>query len=208
MKPEIDGVVAIEFGRAKRQPILGRAAREIVLGQVGPVDRRGIVGGQHDDLPLVLPPAQHFRGGEAGGAPADDHDLPRLAGSAGGRKRLCALLADNDLAVALIDQPGIDWAEGGRMQRLSGPKAETGVMPRTSYGVVDDQPFRERTAIMGADGADGEDFRSPAREQHRLLSDMAEELASVRQVGERDPLREVCPRRLGLALFHSMRSAG
>ena len=94
------------------------------------------------------------------------------------------------------------------MQRLSGPKAETGVMPRTSYGVVDDQPFGERTAIMGADGADGEDFRSPPREQHLLLSDMAEQLASVRQVGRGDPLREVWAGRLGLALFHSMRSTG
>ena len=92
------------------------------------------------------------------------------------------------------------------MQRLSGPKAETGVMPRTSYGVVDHQPFGEWTAIVSANRANRENFRSPPREQNLLVSDVAQKLASIGQVGRCDPLREVRAGRLGFSVFHWTRS--
>ncbi len=78
-EPQVDGVVRIEARRAKRDPLLRRAAYKIVLGQVGPVDRRRIVAAEHDDFAPVFPPPQHLRGGEPGSASADDHDSIRPA---------------------------------------------------------------------------------------------------------------------------------
>jgi len=42
-QPQIDMVVAVEIIRPQRQPVFRRAAGEIVLRQVRPVDRRRLV---------------------------------------------------------------------------------------------------------------------------------------------------------------------
>ena len=102
---------------AQRQPFLRRAAGEIVLRQVRPVDRRRIVAAQHDDAALVFPPPQHLGRSESRRAAADDHDPPRLIRL---RARPCfgpgALLTHDDLSVALIHPPNIDRTQRRRAQ--------------------------------------------------------------------------------------------
>ena len=79
LETKVNSVVGIEAHRAEREPVLRRAAGEIVLGKVRPVDRRGFVAAQHDDLALVLPPPEHLRGSEARGAAADNGDPAGLS---------------------------------------------------------------------------------------------------------------------------------
>ncbi len=202
---KVDGVVGIELGVAKRQPLFRRAAGEIVLGQIRPVDRRRVVAAQHDDAALVFLPAQHLGCGKSRRAAADDHDCVRLI-------PLCArlllglsvLLAHEDLAVALLDAPRADRTEGWRAKRLASAEIEAGVMPGTSHRIIDDEPFGERAVIVRALSADGEDLRPTAYEQHRLFSDMAGELGAVRQFGGGHSQRQIGAGRLRLIFSHSV----
>ena len=75
-------------------------------------------------------------------------------------------------------------------------------MPRTAYGLIDNEPIRQRTAIVRAVSADGEHVRAAAHQQHRLLSHVADQLAAVRQFSGRDPERQIGADRLGLILGH------
>jgi hypothetical protein len=102
---------------------------------------------------------------------------------------LRALLSYEDLAVAPLDLPRIDWTLGRRAQSFAGAKIEAGVVPRASHRAIDDEPISQRPAIVGAVSADGEHVGPTAHEQDRLLSNMADELASVGQLGRGDPQR-------------------
>ena len=70
------------------------------------------------------------------------------------------------------------------MQRFAGPQVEARVMPGTAHRVVDNEPFDKGTVIVGAKGADREDVGSPTRQQHRLVADMAKQLAVISEFGE------------------------
>ena len=75
IEAQVDRVVGIKALIAQRQPFLWRAAGEIILRQIGAIDRRRVVAAQHDDAALVLTPAQHLGCGESRRAAADDHNL-------------------------------------------------------------------------------------------------------------------------------------
>ena len=47
-----------------------------------------------------------------------------------------------------------DRVQRRRSQRLAGAQAETGVVPRTADGVIDDESVGERATVMAARGAD------------------------------------------------------
>ena len=142
--------------------------------------------------PSIISPPKHVRGGEPGGAAADDHDPVRRAGrGATRRRRRSALLANENPAVALLDPPAVDWVEGRRAQGLACPKVEAGVVPGAAHHFVDDEPLGEGRMIVGASSADREDVGAPAHDQHRLVADMAEALAAVIEFGERNSLREI-----------------
>ena len=79
LEPQVDVALLIEIIRAQRQPILRRAAGQIVLGEVGPIDRRRVVVAQHDDAALVVLAPQHLGCREAGRTAADDNDPVRGA---------------------------------------------------------------------------------------------------------------------------------
>ena len=186
LEPQVDAVLGVEVVAAQRHPFLGRVAGEIVLGEVGPVDRRGVVVAQHDDAALVLLAPQHLGRREAGSAAAHDHDPVRRRRPPAWRAGLasvCALLRDEDLAVALLDRPAVDRAERRRAQRLAGAQAEAGVMPGAAHRVADQQPFGERAVIVAAVRADGEDLAAAARQQHLLVADMADQHAAVGELG-------------------------
>ena len=77
LQAQIDMVVAVKVIRPQRQPVLRRAAGEIVLRKVRAVDWRRIVVAQHHDAALIILPPQHLGGSESGRAAADDHDPVR-----------------------------------------------------------------------------------------------------------------------------------
>ena len=59
-------------------------------------------------------------------------------------------------------------------------------MPGTSHRIVDNEPLRERTVVVGALSADREHVSAAAHEQNRVLSDMADELGRRRAVRRRE----------------------
>ena len=201
---KVDGVVGIEAVGAQGEPVLRRAPGEIVLGKIWPVDRRGVVAAQHHDVAREIPPSKHLRGGEPGGAAADNHDVVRRARpDATLRSRLQALFADENFAVALLHPPGIDGGESRRAQGFPGPKVKARVMPGAAHRVVDNEPVGEGAMIVGAMGADREDIGAAARQQHRLVADVAEKLAAIGQVGEGDSSSQIGAGRPGLIFGHS-----
>jgi len=74
LEPQIDLAVAVEILRAQRHPVFRRAAGEIILGQIGPVDRRRRVVADHRDAAAEAVATQHLSRGEARGTAADDDD--------------------------------------------------------------------------------------------------------------------------------------
>jgi hypothetical protein len=114
-------------------------------------------------------------------AAADDHDLLRPPGcgcDAAVRDR-CRFLPYEHLAVAYLGRPARNRTERGRPNCLAGAQAKAGVVPRAPHRVVDHQPFRERTAIVGAGGGDREEFVAAAREQDRVVADVSGQHLSI-----------------------------
>ena len=206
VEAKIDGIVGIEALVAQRQPFFRRAAGEIVLRQVRPVDRRRVVAAQHDDAALVFLPAQHLGRGESRRAPADDHNLLWLIWlvplCARLPLRLSALLAHDDLSVALFDRPRIDRTERWRAQGLASAKIEAGVMPWTPNRVADNEPLRQRAVIVGALSADSEHVCAAAHKQHRFISHVADQLAAIRKFGGGDSERQIGTGWLRLIFSH------
>ena len=65
------------------------------------------------------------------------------------------------------------------------------------------EPVGKGPAIVGAVSADREYFGAPARQQHRLVADAADELAAVLEFGERDSLHQIGTDRPRLIFGHS-----
>jgi hypothetical protein len=70
-------------------------------------------------------------------------------------------------------------------------QAEAGVVPRASHGVVDQEPLRERSSVMGTGRADREEFVAPARQHDSVVADVPGEHVSVREIGDRNSQRQV-----------------
>ncbi len=75
-------------------------------------------------------------------------------------------------------------------------------MPGAAHGVADQQSFGERTVIVAARRADGEQLGAGPRQQHLLVADMAEKHAAVGEVGEGNTLAQIGPAGLGVLLSH------
>ena len=61
---QVDAVLGVEPLIPQWHPFLGRRAGEVILGQVRPVHRRGIVVTQHRDVTVETLAAKHLGGGE------------------------------------------------------------------------------------------------------------------------------------------------
>jgi hypothetical protein len=83
------------------------------------------------------------------------------------------LLAHEDRLATLLHLPAGNGAQSGPAQRLTGAQAEAGVVQWAANGIVDEEAFGERSAVMRAYRADGEDVRAAPRDQNRLVSDVA-----------------------------------
>ena len=67
----------------------------------------------------------------------------------------------------------------------------------------DHETVGERTAVVRALGADREDLGPAAHQQHLLVADMADELAAIGKLGERNALGQIGAGLLGMVLSHS-----
>jgi hypothetical protein len=74
------------------------------------------------------------------------------------------------------------------VQGFSRLQVKAGVMPWTPYGLVDDKPVTERPIVVRAFGADREHLRPAPHQQHRLVAEVADQLASVGKFGKRNSL--------------------
>ena len=73
---QVDALIAVELGRAQRDPLLGRTAGQVVLRQVGSIAGQRVVGTEQRDLAVELFAPQHLGCGVARRATADDDDGP------------------------------------------------------------------------------------------------------------------------------------
>ena len=81
--------------------------------------------------------AQALGGGEAGGAAADDDEMPGVGPVASAARRgLGQLLADEDRVAVALHPPDRDRVEGRGAERLAGPEAEAGMVPGAADGVA------------------------------------------------------------------------
>ena len=78
--PQIDALLPVELGRARRRDGGGAATGEIAFREIRPVVRLRGIGAQHRDAACVALLAQHFGGGTAGAPTADDDDGVRRRG--------------------------------------------------------------------------------------------------------------------------------
>ena len=146
-------LLGVELGRSERNPLLGRGAGEIVLRQIGPIVGRRVVGAQHREAAGVAFPPQHLGGSVARGAAADDDDRRRQPGAwrPRRRRRACSSFSRTKALPSRCStrQHG-DRVQRRRAQRLAGAQAETGMVPRTADGIVDEKPLGKRAAVVRA----------------------------------------------------------
>jgi hypothetical protein len=72
------------------------------------------------------------------------------------------------------------------------------MMPRTSDRLLDDQPFGERTMVMGAVCTDREKLRATTEQEHIVIPDVTEKLSSVGDLMLRESERQIGPASLTL----------
>ena len=174
---------------AEEDPLLGRGAGEVVLRQVGAIDRVGALGADQRDRARVAVLAQGLDAGHAGGAAADDDDRRRRAGRGrGGRRR--ALRADPDPAAGDLDVPARDRRQRRAAGRAGG-EVEAGVVPRAPDRAAGDQALGQRSAVVGAGRADRVDAGAVAHQHDGLVADPAEHRRAVAQLALGDALGQV-----------------
>src|SRR5262245_27590923 len=64
-------------------------------------------------------------------------------------------------------------------------------MPGAADRVVNDQPLAERASVMGAGGADRQDFSAPASQQHRLVPDLTDKHRAIGEIILRNTVRQI-----------------
>src|SRR5690606_34562637 len=84
-----------------------------------------------------------------------------------------ALVAHEDLAVALLDRPAGERAQGRCAHGFTGAQVERGVVPWATHRLAGDETLRERAAVVRALGADRENFATAANEQDLVVADTA-----------------------------------
>ena len=172
---QLDFVVRIKIVGPQRHPLFGRTARQVILGQVRPIDRRRRILAQHNNATVIAAPPQHLGRRKAGRAAANDHDAARsIRDGCAPRVRLREFLAHEDAPVAPLDLPAIDRTQGRRAECLAAAQIEAGMVPRAAHRAVNNEAVGERPMIVGAMRADREDVRAAQDQQHLVVADMSE----------------------------------
>ncbi len=205
LEAQVDAALGVKAVGPQRHPLFRRVARKIILGEIGTVDRGGIVVAEHRDAAAIVVAPKHLGCREPGRPTADDHDPVRhLARRLAPRSRLGvgALGRHEDLAVALFDRPAVDRTKRRGVQCLTSAQAEAGVMPRAANRIADHQAFGQRPVIVTAFGADREDFAALPRQQHLFLADMADKHGAIGKVSRRNAFCQIGAAGLGLVFSH------
>ena len=188
---DLNAQVAIELGWMKRNPVWRRGAREIVLGEIGPVVGSIGVGVVEGQPALIALSPERLGGRISGGAGADDYNRGGLGAAAGPTHRCRAtgldLTGDVHLPGPLFHPPAGDIVQRRRPERGTGLQAEAGVVPGTTYRVAHDQTLGQRTAVVGADRADGEPLRLLSDQQHGLVAHVARQYRAFGNLAHRYP---------------------
>src|SRR5215217_1865543 len=192
---DVDVSFGIESRRMQRNPLLRGGARQIILGQIGPVVRGVWVGIEQCDGALVPFTSECLRGTVPGSSGAHDHDGLRTSRRACSRGHPGAGLrqfAPNEYHVVLpLHLPAGHIVERGGPERLAGSEAEAGVMPGTTNGVAHQQAFRKGPAVMAAHRADGKPLLTPSGQQDRLFAHVARQQLPLGNAGDRNAGREI-----------------
>jgi hypothetical protein len=88
------------------------------------------------------------------------------------------------------------------VQSLARAQAEAGMVPRASHGVVDHEPFGERSSVVGTGRPDREEFATAACHQDGIVADMPGKQVSVREITGRDSQRQIGAGRCRLLCAH------
>ena len=188
---KLDAVFGVELIGAERHPILWRVASEIILREVGPIHRGSSIVAEHDDATAEAAPPQHLGRRKAGRTSADNHNSSYTVCRAQDlRFWLLALFLDEDSAGVLLHFPALDRAQGRCAHGLAGAQIKAGVMPRASNSSSGHETFCQRSMIVRAMGADGEQFRAGMNKQHFLLADMPNQ-PSINKISECNAVRKV-----------------
>ena len=125
---QVDAVLAVELGRTQRDPVFGRRASEIALGQVGSIAGQRVVRTEQRDRAFVVFAPQHLGRGIACRAATDDDDRFRMRCRTWCARRWCRgrldPVADKDLAGALFNAPADQRAQRRCARRLAGAQVE------------------------------------------------------------------------------------
>jgi hypothetical protein len=89
------------------------------------------------------------------------------------------LFANEDHLPLTFDLPAGNRIEGWRAKGFSRAQAETGMMPRTSNGGVDEEPFREGAVIVRAVRAYSKPLIAGVRQHNIVVSNPSEEQTAV-----------------------------
>src|SRR5206468_8396986 len=99
--------------------------------------------------------------------------------------------AEDDPVAGSIDAPARNRIERRRPHWFAGAQAETGVVPWTADRVVDDEAVGERSLVVSAMRADGEDLVARFDDEHFLFADSSADEASRTKFSDRNTLSEV-----------------
>ena len=109
--------------------------------------------------------------------------------------RFRPLLPHEHRVALALHSPAGDRIQRGRAKRFAASQAETGVMKRAPHGVADHQPVGERTVIMSAVGAHGEELVRRARQDHILVAHPPEHHATWLDRAHGEAVGEIRSRR-------------
>src|SRR5262249_23499842 len=165
-------------------------AGQIVLRQVGAVHGRRIVSTDDGQMSVITLATEHVSRREPSGTPAHNHDR---IWSAAQRLRSWRsnFLANEDLVSDLLHSPTGNWIESRRAQRLACAQAETGVVPPTAHRISNHQALGERSSIVRAVCADGEQLRAVSQQYDLFAVHGAHHVSIVGKTCRRDPLFQV-----------------
>ena len=103
-----------------------------------------------------------------------------------------------------FNRPAGDRVQRRSTYRLAGPQAEAGMMPGTAHRVADQQPFRERAAVVRTGCADRKHLAAGSGQDHRILPNVAEQHGAIGEQRGIDTLGEIGASRLCLVCVHGV----
>jgi hypothetical protein len=91
------------------------------------------------------------------------------------RKRITfSFLSNPDSITSPLNTPTCERIERWRAEWFAGAQAEARVMPGASNAILDEQTFREWTAVVRTRCTDREDLVASSREKHGFSAGVAE----------------------------------